>query len=84
MRGPSHANTRSSIMFGGKMKENYANEGMTTAQAATIMGISAGSLNNMRSRKAGPKYFKIGKSIRYLRLDVIKYINDRTIDPERS
>lgn len=44
-------------------------------QAAEILGLSPGTLANMRIQGTGPEYVKIGTSIRYRVSDIYAYID---------
>lgn len=56
---------------------------LNNEEAAKLLGISPGTLNNMRTRREGPSYFRIGRVIRYWPSDIMKYINKNSYDPER-
>lgn len=43
---------------------------LTGKQVAETYGFAEGSLANMRCRKEGPKYFKVGKKVFYRPKDV--------------
>jgi hypothetical protein len=38
---------------------------LTTAQAAMVLGLAPGTLHNMRCTGGGPKFYKIGRVVRY-------------------
>lgn len=40
-------------------------EYLTPAQAALLSGFSIRALESLRSRGIGPRYFRVGRSIRY-------------------
>lgn len=46
-------------------------EVVTSKEAAAILGIRPKSLEQMRSEGRGPKFFRVGRSIRYRRSDLI-------------
>lgn len=46
---------------------------LTTAQAAKLLGKSAGWMAHLRCQKKGPKYHRRGRAIVYLRGDVEAY-----------
>ena len=47
---------------------------LTEKQAAKYLTRSVSSLRRDRKRLSGPKFIRIGKSIRYLRLELDSYI----------
>lgn len=65
--------------------ELQANEGelLTTEQLAKRWGMHPGSLSNMRGKRVGPKFIKLGKgkgsTVLYRMSDVLEYENNHTI-----
>lgn len=51
-------------------------EVFTEAEAAKFLRFSRKHLQNMRCAGAGPIYSKPGRSIRYLRSDLMVWLND--------
>lgn len=51
-----------------------APEYLTEAQVAQLTGFSPRALEAMRSRREGPAYLKIGRSVRYRAADVRAWI----------
>ncbi|MCR6643373.1 MAG: helix-turn-helix domain-containing protein [Terricaulis sp.] len=47
---------------------------LTPAEAGRLSGYSAKALEVMRSRRQGPRYFKVGSSVRYRTSDVRAWI----------
>lgn len=45
-------------------------EALTTREAAEVLGMHPGTLANWRSRRIGPPWLKLGKSIRYRRCEL--------------
>jgi hypothetical protein len=54
------------------------------AEAAQFMGFNTGTLAQWRTNKIGPKYIKLGNTlrapIRYYQDDLVEYMNRNTID----
>ena len=50
---------------------------MTEKEVADLICITQRALQNWRLRGGGPEYVKIGRSVRYQRRDVMKFIEDR-------
>lgn len=47
---------------------------LTTEQAAELLGCAAGTLANARAAgRYGPPFYRIGRSVRYLRSAVLTY-----------
>jgi len=51
---------------------------LNTRQAAHFLGLSPRTLEKMRFEKAGPKYRKHGRIVRYHIDDLILYSSERT------
>lgn len=49
-------------------------EYLTPAQTALLSGFSPKALEALRSRRQGPRYFKVGNSVRYRAADVRAWI----------
>jgi len=47
---------------------------LTPYQASQAYGISEGTLANMRCRKVGPRYFKVGRKVLYFVADFEAWI----------
>ncbi|MGO9354850.1 MAG: helix-turn-helix domain-containing protein [Mycobacterium sp.] len=47
---------------------------MSSDQLAWVLGISVGALAQDRYRRSGIPYVKIGRRVRYLRVDVAQYL----------
>jgi len=55
---------------------------LTQEQAAAILGISPGTLENWRTtRRYDLPYVKIGNRVRYRRADLFTFIRSRIVDP---
>ena len=52
---------------------------VSTAQAATMYPYSAGTFQNLRSQKRGPRYFKIGRKCAYLVSDLEAYFSQNPV-----
>ena len=47
---------------------------LTTEQAAKLLGCAAGTLSNARAAgRDGPPFYRVGRSVRYLRSAVLTY-----------
>ena len=51
-----------------------APEYLTAAQAAQLTGFSTKALESFRSKRIGPPFLKVGKSVRYRSADVRSWI----------
>ena len=65
-----------------KMETVTTNRRMRVQQAASKLGLTAGTLNMWRSQRKGPAYLKIGGRILYQEADLEVWIRSRQIDPE--
>ena len=52
---------------------------ISTRQAAGIIGRAEITLHQMRARGEGPRWWKIGRSVRYRLADVLAYRDARTV-----
>ena len=57
--------------------EQNPNQLMTEKEAAALICYTPRALQNWRLRGGGPKYVKIGRSVRYQRSDVLEFIEER-------
>jgi len=55
----------------------YLNE----SEVSQLTGIAKQTLRNWRSLRRGMKYCKCGKCVRYLRSDVIEFMERNKIEP---
>lgn len=53
------------------------NQLMTEKETASLICYTPRALQNWRLRGGGPKYVKIGRSVRYQRSDVLEFIEER-------
>jgi hypothetical protein len=51
---------------------------------AAALNTTVSALTQMRYRRVGPPYTRIGNRIRYRWSDVEKYLADRTVTPESA
>lgn len=57
------------------------NQLLNNEQTAGRLNIAASTLNVMRSQGKGPRYIRVGGSIRYSEADIEEYLRLRTVDP---
>lgn len=55
---------------------NEQNSAYTPKQLAERWSLNVGTLANMRCAGTGPRYFKIGKTVRYPLQRVLEFEND--------
>ena len=53
---------------------------LTTEETAEVLGLRAGTLENMRRESKSIPYYKFGKHIKYKRSDVIEYIQGQKVE----
>lgn len=49
---------------------------MTASDVAEALQVSEGTLRNWRSAKRGPRFAKVGGSVRYRETDIVTWIED--------
>jgi hypothetical protein len=54
----------------------------TTKDVAKVLQLTANGLHQARLAGKGPKFIKIGRLIRYLRPDVLDYLQRNRFDPQ--
>lgn len=57
-------------------------EYLTPAQVAVLSGFSEKALENLRSRRMGPRYFKVRRSVRYRYDDIRAWLEHPTNVPD--
>ena len=56
---------------------------LDTAGASTLLGCSPGALVRFRVERRGPPYIRVGRLIRYRRLDLVRWLRSQRVSPER-
>ena len=59
------------------MTDSNPEQLLTEKEVAGLICITPRALQNWRLRGGGPEYIKIGRSVRYQRGDVMRYIDER-------
>jgi excisionase family DNA binding protein len=57
---------------------------VTRQQAAEYLGVTPQALSQMSVRGQGPRYVRVGRSVRYRRGDLFAWIESRVVDPSAS
>jgi hypothetical protein len=57
---------------------------LDTAGASALLGCSPAALVRFRIERRGPPYVKVGRLIRYRRLDLIRWVKSRRVSPEQA
>lgn len=47
------------------MQKQISKKMVSASEAAAMFSTSPGTLGNWRSKKVGPRFFKVGRSVRY-------------------
>jgi hypothetical protein len=55
----------------------------TPPEVADALGITVAALTQLRYRRTGPPYTRLGTRIRYRWSDVARYLDAQTIEPPR-
>ena len=53
-------------------------------EAARLLGLSVITLRNYRHQRRGPIYYKLGRSVRYSLKDIMEFVEQRRIIPEKD
>ena len=56
-------------------QERFLNE----RDVARELGIPSSTLRSMRFRDMGPRYFKLGRAVRYARVDLEDWLSQRVV-----
>lgn len=59
-------------------------EMITRRQLAEYLGMTEPALSMMVNRRQGPRFIRLGRSIRYRREDVLAWLDERVVDPART
>lgn len=51
---------------------------LTTEQAADFLGLSPRTLEDWRYKGGGPRYKKVGRSVRYVKAELIEWVQEGT------
>jgi len=54
---------------------------MTEREAAAHLNLKVPTLRGWRSKGRGPKYLRYGRAVRYLRRDLVSYMNECRVRP---
>lgn len=57
-------------------QENFHGSLLTESQAGSVLKLSNRTLQAWRVRGCGPKFVKVGRSVRYRFSDLEKYLNE--------
>ncbi len=61
-----------------------SSEMVNTGQAATMLGLKKNTLDIWRLRGVGPKFVKMGRTVRYRLADIEDFIQSHTIQKTNS
>jgi hypothetical protein len=62
-----------------EQKPEWLYAAVDDAEASQIVGHSTSALATLRSRGGGPPFIKSGKSVRYIRRDLLEWLYDRRV-----
>ena len=66
------------------MLEGYSNRLLDTKRAASLLNCSPAAMAKFRVERRGPPYIKVGRLIRYRRIDLIRWLKSCRVSPEQS
>ncbi len=61
---------------------NTTTQYLNERQVSDMTNLALQTLRNFRSTRRGPQYVKVGRSVRYNLLDVLKFMESRKIRTE--
>ena len=62
-----------------------SNRLLDTQAASALLGCSAAALSKFRTQRRGPPYVRVGRLVRYLRPDLLRWIeSQRVVLPGRA
>jgi len=64
------------------MSNQFQSRLLDTEAAATLLGCSPAALVKFRSERRGPAYIRVGRLIRYRKLDLVRWLKSRRVSPE--
>lgn len=56
-------------------------EVLTPTEAASLLKVPARTLDSWRNRRTGPRFHRVGRHVRYLRADVLEWLDAQVGDP---
>lgn len=57
---------------------------MRGREAAAFLGVSEATLPTWRCRGKGPRFVRLGRSVRYFEADLTAYLEANVVDPEAA
>jgi len=57
---------------------------LDTDGASALLGCSPAALVRFRVERRGPPYVKVGRLIRYRRLDLVRWVRAQRVSPEQT
>jgi hypothetical protein len=66
------------------MSGGILNRLIDTEAASALLGCSPAALSKFRTERRGPPYIRVGRLIRYRRLDLVRWVKLQRVSPEQS
>ena len=57
---------------------------LNTEAASALLGCTPAALVKFRTERRGPPYVKVGRLIRYRRLDLVRWIRSQRVSPDQA
>lgn len=57
---------------------------LDTAGASALLGCSPGALVRFRVERRGPPYVRVGRLIRYRRIDLVRWVKSQRVAPKQE
>jgi hypothetical protein len=65
-------------------RERFRDDVASPREVAEALGVSEEALKQLRYRRRGPRYVKVGSRIFYRWSDVERYFDTNTVDPSQA
>ncbi len=69
---------------GGPLNQATGGEPLTEAEAAARLGLKVGTLRAWRHRGVGPPFVRLGRAVRYLSIDIERFLEASRHEPARG
>ena len=56
-------------------------QALTERDAARVLGLSVATLRAWRLKRKGPRFVRFGRAVRYLEVDIARYMDGCAVDP---
>ena len=57
---------------------------LDTEAASALLGCSPAALIKFRTERRGPPFVRVGRLVRYRRLDLVRWVRSKRVSPEQA